>query len=101
MNLGERVYESCLGAPFLLYSSGEGRLYPCGMFFDHKEEEYRLGDLTKQSFKEIIESDRYWDVMRRVAEIDVRRVCYSNCRTHCINEFVWQLKHPPEHVNFV
>lgn len=100
MNQGERIYERCLGVPFLLYSSGDGKLYPCGMFFDFKEEEYRMGDLTKQSFKEIIQSDRYWEVVDKVAQIDVNE-CYSNCRTHCVNEFVWQLKHPPEHVNFI
>ena len=100
MNEGERNYEQCLGVPFLLYSSGNGRLYPCGMFFDIQEEKYRMGDLVNQSFKEIYESDRYWEVVKKVKEIDVRK-CYSNCRTHCINEFVWKLKHPPEHVNFV
>jgi radical SAM protein with 4Fe4S-binding SPASM domain len=99
LNKGARRYERCLGVPFLLYSSGDGRLYPCGMFFDFKEEEYRMGDLVKQSFKEIIESDRYWDVVSKVSQIDVKE-CYSNCRTHAINDFLWTLKHPPEHVNF-
>lgn len=99
-NNGKRGYQQCLGAPFLLYSSGDGRLYPCGMFFDREEETYRLGDLTTHSFKQIIESPRYWEVMDRVARLDVRD-CYSNCRTHAINEFAWKLKHPPEHVNFV
>jgi len=97
---GKRSYQRCLGAPFLLYSSGDGRLYPCGMFFDHKEDEYRMGDLTKQSFKEIIQSDRYWQVVEKVKQIDVNK-CYSGCRTDAINDFVWRLKHPPEHVNFV
>lgn len=99
-NKGERNYKQCLGVPFLLYSSGNGRLYPCGMFFDTQEEEYRMGDLVKQSFKEIFESQRYWDVVEKVKAINVDK-CYSNCRTHCINEYLWQLKHPPEHVNFV
>lgn len=100
MNMGERIYDRCLGAPFLLYSSGDGRLYPCGMFFNHREEEFRLGDLTKQSFREVIESDRYAEIIRKVAELDAKE-CYSNCRTHCVNEFIWQIKHPPEHVNFI
>lgn len=99
-NMGKRDYSSCLGVPFLLYSSGNGRLYPCGMFFDTKEEEYRMGDLTKQSFTEILASDRYWEVVDKVKKIDVAG-CYSNCRTHAINDFLWKLKHPPEHVNFV
>lgn len=99
-NQGKRGYDSCLGVPFLLYSSGDGRLYPCGMFFDREEETYRMGDLTTLSFKEILESDRYWEVVERVAALDVHQ-CYANCRTHAINEFLWQLKHPPEHVNFI
>jgi len=97
---GRRNYDSCLGVPFLLYSSGDGKLYPCGMFFDIQEEEYRMGDLVKQSFREIWESDRYWDVVEKVKKIDVHR-CYSGCRTDSINEFLWQLTHPPEHVNFI
>lgn len=102
-NQGKRIYGRCLGVPFLLYSSGDGRLYPCGMCFDKKrgmEEEYRMGDLTKQSFKEIVASEKYWEVVEKVSRIDISK-CYSNCRTHAINEFIWQLKHPPEHVNFV
>lgn len=100
-NRGVRGYRRCLGVPFLLYSSGDGRIYPCGMFFDQREEEFRLGDLTRQSFKQILESDRYRDVVRRVGEIDVQRHCYANCRTDSINDFLWKLKHPPEHVNFI
>lgn len=100
-NRGVRNYCRCLGVPFLLYSSGDGRLYPCGMFFSQREEEFRLGDLVKSSFREILESDRYWDVVRRVGEIDVRNDCYANCRTDSINAFLWKLKHPPEHVNFI
>ena len=99
-NRGFRNYERCLGVPFLLYSSGDGKLYPCGMFFDYKEKEYCMGDLTKRSFKDIIKSKRYWEVVQKVKKIDVRK-CYANCRTHAINEFVWQLTHPPAHVNFI
>lgn len=99
-NKGLRNYERCLGVPFLLYSSGDGKLYPCGVFFYEHEKEYRMGDLVKQSFKEIFESKRYWEVVEKVSQIDVRK-CYVNCRTHCINEFLWSLKNPPEHVNFV
>jgi len=100
-NQGKRNYDQCLAVPFLLYSSGNGRLYPCGMFFEFKEEEYRMGDLTKKSFSEIIESQRYWDVVEKVKAINVHKECYANCRSHCINDFLWQVVNPPEHVNFV
>ncbi len=101
VNRGKRTYERCLGAPFLLYSSGDGKLYPCGMFFNVQEEEYRMGDLVTQSFKEILQSDRYWQVIEKVKQIDVRG-CYANCKTHAINEFLWSLeRRKPPHTNFV
>jgi len=103
-NAGARCYGKCLGVPFLLYSSGDGKLYPCGMCFDTRrgmEEDYRMGDLTRQSFREIINSDRYREVIGRVRDcVDVNK-CYSNCRTHAINEFLWRIQNKPQHINFV
>lgn len=100
-NMGTRNYDRCLGVPFLIYTSGDGKVYPCGMFFDYKEKQFRMGDLTKQSFSQIVHSDRYWDVVKKVSRIDVHKRCYANCRTHYINEFVWKVKNRPPHVNFV
>ncbi len=98
-NVGKRNYTTCLGPPFLLYSSGDGKLFPCGAFFkDH--DEYLMGDLLEQSFMDIWRSQRYWDVIEKVKQIDVSK-CYTNCRTHFINEYLWEITHPPEHVNFV
>jgi MoaA/NifB/PqqE/SkfB family radical SAM enzyme len=99
---GKRNYDRCLGAPFLLYSSGDGKLYHCGMFFSYKEQEYRLGDLTKESFKAIVESDAYWNIMNKVqTDVRVHEECYASCKTNSINEFLSLLKNPPRHINFV
>ena len=99
---GKRNYNCCYGTPFLLYSSGDGKLYPCGMFFSHKEAEYRLGDLTRQSFKGIIESDAYWNTMEKLKNsIKVHEECYASCKTNAINEFLYMLKDPPRHINFI
>jgi MoaA/NifB/PqqE/SkfB family radical SAM enzyme len=94
-------YKKCLGTPFLLYSSGDGKLFPCGMFFNEEYwGEFMMGDLTKNSFKEIIESKRYWEVVEKVREMGTSK-CYTGCRTDAINSFLWKLKHEPKHVNFV
>ncbi|MBF0269679.1 MAG: radical SAM protein [Alphaproteobacteria bacterium] len=99
---GKRSYDACLGAPFLLYSSGDGKLYPCGMFFDWRSDEFLMGDLCEQSFGDILASDRYWQVIDKVAKtMDVHKECYANCRTNEINNILWQLTHPPKHVNFI
>ncbi|WP_041972499.1 radical SAM/SPASM domain-containing protein [Geobacter sp. OR-1] len=99
-NQGARAYEQCLGTPFLLYSSGNGKLYPCGMFFNHREEEFCMGDLVEHSFREILESDRYSGVVDKIRNLDLGG-CYVNCRTDAINDFLWRINHPPEHVNFI
>lgn len=98
-NKGTRNYDSCFGMPFLLYSSGDGKLYPCGAMFGN--DEFLIGDLVSQSFIDIINSKRYKFILDKVEKINVHKDCYSNCRTHHINEFAWMLKHPPEHVNFI
>jgi len=99
---GQRSYDACLGGPFLIYSSGDGLLYPCGMFFTYREPEFRLGNLIEHGFKQIVESDHYWEVMERVRrDIMVHQECYASCKTNAINAFLWKLAYPPGHVNFV
>lgn len=101
-NNGVRGYDNCLGAPFLLYGRGDGKLFSCGDFFHGENEKYCLGDLSKNSFAEILQSDQYWDNIAAVIKnIDVHKDCYTNCRTNSINEYLWTLKHPPAHKNFI
>jgi MoaA/NifB/PqqE/SkfB family radical SAM enzyme len=93
-NHGNRRYDECLGAPFLLYGEGTGRLYTCGMFFDGKyEKDYVLGDLKTQSLEEVVFSDRYWEVIAKVRDqMNVHKECYANCRTHSCNNFLWDAR---------
>jgi MoaA/NifB/PqqE/SkfB family radical SAM enzyme len=99
---GSRSYDCCLGAPFLLYSSGDGKLYPCGLFFNYRESEFALGDLNEQSFLDIISSDRYWQIMKRIkTDIRVHEECYASCKTNAINDFLFKLNNPPRHINFI
>lgn len=101
MQEGKREYKQCFGPPFLLYSSGDGKLFPCGMFFTKKYwNKFLMGDLTKSSLKDILTSDRYFEVIERIKNMGISK-CYSGCRTDAINDFLWKLKHPPKHINFI
>lgn len=101
MEQKQRDYKQCFGVPFLLYSSGDGKLFPCGAFFNEKYwEDFMMGDLTKQSFKDIIKSERYWNVVEKIKNMGVEK-CYVGCRTDSVNSFLWKLKYPPKHVNFI
>lgn len=101
-NEGNRGYERCLGAPFILHSTGDGRIYSCAAYFDHRSDEMLMGNLYKQSFYDIVHSDRYWEVIKKIQEeVNCKKDCYSNCRTNNINEYLWKIKNPPAHKNFI
>jgi MoaA/NifB/PqqE/SkfB family radical SAM enzyme len=112
---GKRIYSRCYGPPFIMQFSGSGLVAPCGMLFNERyQQQYHIGNIAEQSFKEIWQSDRYWDVINRIASdrFAARTMCGSLCLQHKVNECLWSLKHegaelhkgegsPPMHVNFI
>ena len=110
-NLGHKDYNVCFGTQFLIAVSGTGNVFPCGHWFDVRQEEFLMGNIIEQSFKEIFESERYWEVQQRVQAVNVNKDCESNCRQHYLNRFLSDLngqpsnlKEPdftPQHVNFI
>jgi MoaA/NifB/PqqE/SkfB family radical SAM enzyme len=108
-----RTYRRCLAAPFHLQISGSGLVAPCGMFFSPRYKKYHLGNLHVQTFKQILESDRYWEVMDHLASSDfnAQTQCGCLCLQDSSNIFLNEVKEnglPPEplglaplHVNFL
>lgn len=116
---GKRKYSRCHGPPFMLQLSGSGLVAPCGSFFNEKYKRFHIGNIAEKSFKEIWQSDRYWEVMNLITsdEFDAKTDCASLCLQHKVNDFLWDLKKradagedvelrvpegkPPMHVNFI
>ena len=97
---GYRKYDQCFGTPFLLQISGNGKIYPCGPFFN--KDRFFIGDLHEDSFFELVNSERYWQVHDDVAaSVDVHKDCAIGCRQDYVNKFLWDLKNRPEHINFI
>ena len=97
---GKRPYDRCLDCPLIFQISGNARCYPCGFLFNN--EKYCYGDLRKNTLKEILDSDRYWEVIRMMAEeFDVHKDCTGSCRHDMTNQFIWEYLHPPAHINFI
>jgi len=97
---GYRKYDVCHGTPFLLQISGNGKIYPCGPFFN--KERFYIGDLHTDSFYDLVMSDHYWNVHKDVVEsVDVHKDCAIGCRQDYVNKFLWDLSNSPEHVNFI
>ena len=95
-----KPYKSCVDVPLLIEGSGTGKLYPCGYHF--RNDEYCLGDLNKNSIKEIIESDHYWNLIERLRnDFVVGKDCHGACRHDMTNCFIWDYLQPLEHENFI
>ena len=100
MNNKTRSYNACFGCRFLPQIDGAGDVYPCGNWFGSKD--FHMGNINKQSFKEIVFSKRYEEVQIKVSEqVNVHKQCGIGCRQNEINEYLWDLKNPPNHINFI
>lgn len=111
---GKRTYSRCYGAPFILQISGSGLVAPCGMLFNERYRKFHIGDIVDDSFKDLIASDRYWEVMNYLAsdQFDAQRMCGTLCLQHQVNgrlddhrKGIRPLREatgaPPPHVNFI
>ena len=101
MNAGVKSYKTCHGTKFIIAISGNGNVFPCGHWFDVRKEEFLLGNIVDQSFKDIVKSKRYWEVQDTMHRVNVNHDCESNCRQHYINEFLYNISQPVQHQNFV
>jgi MoaA/NifB/PqqE/SkfB family radical SAM enzyme len=97
---GIREYDHCVDCPLLFQISGSSKCYPCGFLFGN--EKYCYGDLKKQSLKEILDSDRYWDIIKDLRyRFDVHTECRGACRHDALNKFITEYLQPIEHINFI
>jgi len=94
----EKPYKRCLGIPFWAYISGTGEVFPCHTFLGVKK--YSFGNINDRSFSSIWKSAKRRAVMEYFEHMDARR-CRELCRLDEINSYLWQLKHPHPHVNFI
>jgi radical SAM protein with 4Fe4S-binding SPASM domain len=118
-------FDRCIDLPFLFQISGNGKCYPCGYLFN--KEEYCYGDLTKQRLSEILNSGQYWNIINKIAKMDLKDLCTGQCRHSANLEFMDQfiklykgnaketiielcggednykkhMENPPEHLSFI
>lgn len=111
---GNRSYQRCYGAPFMLQISGSGLVAPCGMLFNERYKKFHIGNIAEERFRDIWASDRYWEVMNYLASPDfnAQKMCGSLCLQHKVNEVLdgyqkgnLELREPtgkmPMHINFI
>jgi len=99
----KRQYHGCLAIPLLSEISGNGDWYPCGYMFnnDPRGDELKFGNLHQQSLIEMVESDRYWDIIEKMKVFNVQKDCAGTCRQDCMNIYLADYIHEAKGVAFV
>lgn len=97
---GRHRYDTCCSVPFFwAYLTSNHDLYACSAYLG--DPRFLLGNLRQETFSDIWEGERRRTLFRMMRnDFDVSR-CRLNCRMNAINAYLWNLEHPPPHVNFI
>ncbi|MBA3064881.1 radical SAM protein [bacterium] len=96
---GGRNYRRCLALPFWSYIDAGGNVWGCSVYL--RDERFLYGNIYEQTFQEIWNGEKRMQSLREVSEKLDTSQCRVNCRMDEINRYLWKLKFPPEHVNFI
>jgi molybdenum cofactor biosynthesis enzyme MoaA len=95
----KRNYRHCLTLPFWAYIDSGGSVWACSIYLTKRR--FNLGNIYGQSFRQLWEGKKRISLMHWAEErLDTYR-CRVNCRMDEINRYLWELKHPQAHVNFI
>lgn len=95
----KKPYKNCLGLPFWSYIDSDGNIYACSAFLG--DARFIYGNINQDPFEKIWNSDKRKKIMKMMeSDWDIDD-CREICRLDEINRYLWELKHPPEHANFI
>ncbi|MDD2653680.1 MAG: radical SAM protein [Candidatus Omnitrophica bacterium] len=95
----KRRYAHCLGLPFWAYLDAEGNFFACSSYLGRKE--FNFGNIYKSPFKDIFNSLARRRIIKYCATNLNTYKCRKNCRLDEINTYLWELKYPAAHFNFI
>lgn len=94
-----RPYGKCQALPFWSYIDSRGGVWGCSVFLG--DERFLYGNINETGFADIWSGEtRRKSLAWFDAEFDCSG-CRVNCRMDEINRYLWELKHPGPHVNFI
>lgn len=95
----KRNYKHCLSTPFMIEIDAKGDVYTCGPYIGNPD--HVLGNVLRDSFKNVWNSDKANKVRENLScKLDVSK-CMPSCRPNSVNEVLWKIKNPPQHVNYI
>lgn len=94
-----KSYERCHGIHFLSFISANGDLWACNVFAG--DQRYLLGNGEREQLRDIWLGERRQQVLAYIAnDLDLAE-CRDLCRMEACNSYLWRLKKPWPHDNFI
>ena len=94
-----RHYKKCLALPFWCHIDAGGNVWGCGAHLD--DERFYYGNINENNFQDIWEGEKRKKKMKRFEQDFEISACRHNCRMDKINQYLWEIRNPIEHVNFI
>ncbi len=93
-------YEKCYSTPyFWAHLMANGDLYGCSAYL--QQSKFCYGNLKENTFEEVWESEKRIKSITYVKEkLDISG-CRANCRMDEVNSYLWRLKNPQDHDDFI
>ncbi|MBN2781894.1 MAG: radical SAM protein [Campylobacterales bacterium] len=96
----KQPYDKCHSTPFFWgYIAADGKVFGCSAYLG--KDEFCYGNIYENSFSEIWEGEKRENSYNYIQnELDIKN-CRVNCRMDEVNRYLWRLKNPQDHDNFI
>lgn len=91
-------YNKCYGLPFFTIINEKGNVMPCHLYYNHPEFVY--GNIYQHKFSKILNSKKRKEILEKIQQRGVHD-CKKGCRLDSSNSYLYRLKNPKPHDNFI
>ncbi len=95
----EKPYGKCYGTHFMNFISATGEVWECNVFAG--DPRFRIGNIHKESMAEIWNGELRRKVLTFIDKNLSQEECRRECRMNACNNYLWRLKNPRDHDNFI
>lgn len=93
-----RKYQECYASPFHVCIDADGDVVPCCVFLGVPTMSF--GNIHDNTFEEIWKGEKRRNVLQNLRQTQLSQ-CPAECRLSDMNSYLYEIKNPGEHVNFI